>query len=89
MIEIGFIVAVRYSPTVISFISSTTMKLVLLAFVRAYTAWVAAGDLRAQALVGDLGATGTRVTGDRALVPDAALPAVTRKLIQVNGVDCE
>lgn len=86
MIEISPIVAARYSPTVIASVLSTTMKSALLAFAGVCAAWAATGDLKAQAIFGD---TKMRVTGDRLPVPGAASPAVTRKLVQVNGVDCE
>ena len=62
------------------------MKLVLLAFVGVCAAWVVTGDLKDQAILGD---TKIRVAGGKPPVPGVALPAVTRKQIQVNGVDRE
>ena len=62
------------------------MKLVLLTFVGVCAAWATAGDTEAQVILGD---TETRVTGGRPPVPDAALVTTTRKLIHIDGVECE
>lgn len=60
------------------------MRSVLLAFVGVYAAWAIADN--SQTTLGD---TDIRVTGGRPPVPGAALPTVTRKFIQINGVECK
>ena len=78
----------RYSPTVItSSVSSTIMKSVLLAFIGACAVLAATNGLKAQAILG--GDAQIRVTGDKPPALGVALPVVTRKRIQINGVDCE
>lgn len=46
-----------------------------------------ADNLKAQAILGDTAEI--RVTGGRPPEPDASLLTVTRKHIQINGVECE
>lgn len=62
------------------------MNLALLAFAGVCTAWITEGAFNAQAILGD---NETRVIGDGSRVPGGILPTVTRKLTNVNGVDCE
>jgi len=63
------------------------MKSVLLVVIGVCAARVTAGDLTVQTILGD---TELDVTGGlRPPASGVAPPAVTRKLIQVNGVDCE
>lgn len=59
------------------------MKLVLLTFVGACAVWATTSNL---VFLGD---TESHVIGGKPPVPDAAPPATTRKLIRVNGVECE
>lgn len=49
-------------------------------------AWATAGDIAAQAILGD---TEMDVPGGRPPASGVVSPAVTRKLVQANGVDCE
>jgi hypothetical protein len=62
------------------------MKSALLVFMGMCTVGAATDYLRAQTILGD---TETRVTGGKPPVPDATFPTVTRKLIQINGTECE
>jgi len=76
----------RNSPTVITFVLSTTMKSIPLTLIGACAAWGVTGDLMAQVSLDD---TEIGVIGGRPPVPDTALPVVERKHIRVNGVFCE
>jgi len=62
------------------------MKSALLAVVGVCAAWATGRDIVAQTILGD---TEMDVTGGRPPASGVAPPAVTRKLIQVNGVDRE
>lgn len=62
------------------------MKSVLLVFIGICTVGATTDRLNAQTILGD---TETRVAGGKPPVPDVSLPTVTRKLIQINGVECE
>ena len=62
------------------------MKSTLFAVVGVFAAWATAGDIAAQAILGD---TEMDVTDCRLPASGVVPPAVTRKLVQVNGVDRE
>lgn len=62
------------------------MKSVLLSFIGVCAVRATAGNLKAQTVLGD---TETRVTGGRPPASDAVLPTVTRKFVQINGMECE
>ena len=62
------------------------MKSVLLAFMGICTVGATPDYLKAQTI---LGYTETRVASGRPPAPVATLPTVTRKPIQINGVECE
>jgi len=65
------------------------MKSVLLAVIGMRVAWAAAGDIVSQAILG-LGDTAEMdVTSGRPPASGVPSPAVTWKLVQVNGVDRE
>lgn len=62
------------------------MKSALLAVIGACAACATAGDIAAQTILGD---AEMDVTGGKPPASGVATPAVTRKLVQVDGVDCE
>ena len=60
------------------------MKPALLAFIGVCAVGATAGNVEAQTALGGTDPSG--VTGGR---PDVAPPAVTRKIVQINGIACE
>ena len=62
------------------------MKSALLVVIGVCAARVTASDLTVQTILGD---AEMYVTGGRPPASGVVPPAVTRKLLQVNGVDCE
>lgn len=62
------------------------MKLVLLTFAGACSAWATSNNVKAQAFLSD---TGAHAISDTPPVPDVALPTMTRKLTHINGADCK